>query len=254
MILIVDSENTAEINTRRVFESSGFRVIEIAKTAQQARDIIAESEKQGLDKISLIIICSQLEDADGFEFCREISKTETGHQAFILMLISSMENKLAIEKSKHCGATDYGVKPYSSLIQCKAFARYMLTKGVIIVEDDALIRQMVVAILARFNMEVIEVDDGQDAHNLINSITPVRLVLLDIVLPNINGIQLLALIRQKPIWSRIPVVMLTSSTDAVHVRKALSGGAKDYIVKPFRADDFVSRLQTYLPQESVNGG
>jgi len=247
MILIVDSENVADIKIKQSFVELGFQSIEVAKTGAQAKQFLSEERKQG--ELSLVIINHELDDINGFDLCREIKKTEAGKNVFILILVSSLENKTAIEKARHSGASGFSVKPYGSNEFLKNFKRYVAAKAVLIVEDDPLIRIMVRKILQKHSVEIIEIDDGIKANNLINTMLPPRLVLLDIGLPNMKGSQLIKNIRSKTDWQKTPVVMLTGSTDAADVKGSLSAGANDYIVKPVKIDDFTSRMTRYLSDE-----
>jgi len=213
----------------------------VVKTAAQARKILNTK-----DSITLVIINSELDDENGFMLCREIRKTEKTCDAYIIILISSDKNQTAIEKASHSGANSFAVKPYDTDVFFRYMVQYTQLKTVLLVEDDPLIRQMVCAMLIKHEVEIIEIDDGIEAHNLINSISPVRLVLLDIGLPGMNGVKLVSGIRSKPDWKKTPVVMLTSSTEPADVKGALSSGANDYIVKPFKTDDFDERMARYL--------
>jgi len=246
MILIIDSERKAETKTRQIFDEAGFEVVVIVKTAAQAREKLnAES-----NHFSLIIIDSELDDGNGFELCREIKKTNVGKHAYIMMLVSSSENKTAIEKAKHSGASGYSVKPYHSAEFQRQFFKYTVSKVVLLVEDDPVIRKIVKGVMDKIHIETIEVDDGIRAHNLLNKILPPRLVLMDIGLPNKNGIQLVELIRSKSAWRKTPVVMLTGSSDINNVKKCLAAGANDYITKPIKLDGFIKRLSKYLSDEN----
>jgi len=247
VILIIDSDNTSELKTRRNFEASGYTSIAVVKTAAQAREVL-DSNESGSAKgsISLIIINSELDDENGFMLCREIRKTEKVCNAYIIMLISSANNQTAIEKANHSGADGFAVKPYDSDDFFRYMAQYTQLRTVLLVEDDPLIRQMVCAMLSKYGVEIIEVDNGIKAHNLINSILPVCLVILDIGLPGMSGVKLVSRIRSKTQWRKTPVVMLTSSTEVADVKGSLSSGANDYIVKPFKADDFSERMDRYL--------
>lgn len=246
MILIIDSEKKIETKTRQVFEEAGFEEVVIVKTAALAREKLNSDNNQ----ISLIIIDSELDDGDGFELCREIKKTNAGEYSYIMMLISSSENKTAIEKAKHSGASGTAVKPYNSAEFQKQFFKYAVSKVVLLIEDDPVIRKIVKGVMNKSHMETIEVDDGIRAHNLLNKILPPRLVLMDIGLPNKNGIQLVELIRSKPVWRKTPVVMLTGSSDVIDVKKSLTAGANDYITKPIDLVGFRKRLSKYLTDES----
>ncbi len=247
MILIIDSDNTSELKTRGNFEASGYKSVAVVKTAAQARDVLNSNDPKNAEEgISLVIINSELEDENGFVLCREIRKTEKICKVYIIMLVSSEKNQTAIEKANHSGADSFAVKPYDSDVFFKYMVQYTRLKTVLLVEDDPLIRQMVCAIISKYQVEIIEIDNGIEAHNLINTIYPVRLVVLDIGLPGMNGVKLVSGIRSKPDWEKTPVVMLTSSTEPTDVKGALSSGVNDYIVKPLEIDDFDKRMARYL--------
>jgi twitching motility two-component system response regulator PilG len=248
MILIIDSEKKPENKLKQSFVESGFRSVVLVRSAEQARDLFQSYELENtLDKITLIIIANDLDDTDEFEFSREIRKIECIKNTYIILLVSSPENKTAIEKAKQSGASDFSVKPYDSDYFKNRFLRYMKYSVVVLVEDDVLIRQMVRGMLCRYYLEIIEIDDGIDAHNLFNIIMPVRFIVMDIGLPNMNGIKLIEHVRSKANWNKTPVIMLTGSSDASDVKKCMLAGAKEYITKPFKINEFVKHIDRYLP-------
>ncbi len=250
MILIIDSEKIADSKLKQSFVELGFKSVMVAKSAEQARSILnSDSSSNGQDNITLIVIANELEDADEFEFCREIKKMPSGKNAYVILLVSSNNNKSAIEKAQQSGASDFAVKPYHSNAFEAHLIRFVKSRVIMLVEDDPVIRQMVRGILAKYQVEIIEVDDGMKAYNLINTMLAVRMVLMDIGLPNVNGIQLVEKIRNKTSWNKTPVIMLTSNSDIENVKKCLIAGAKDYITKPFNISDFIKRLSRYLPDE-----
>jgi len=251
MILIVDSEKVPESKIKQSFVELGFKSIVVAKNAEQARYVLEQNNKSaGNDAISLIIISNELDDADEFEFCREIKKKQCCESVYIILLVSSDNNKSAIEKARQSGASDYSVKPYHSQAFQKHFQRYVKNKVVVLIEDDVVTRQVVCSVLVKYEVEVLELEDGLQAHNSINSMLPARMVLMDIGLPNMNGIQLVEQIRNKKSWKKTPVIMLTASSDVSDVKKSLSAGANDYITKPFNISDVVQRLAQYLHDEN----
>jgi len=248
MILIIDSEKVPESKIKQGFNELGFESILVAKTAQQAREIMFSGDKSNTqDDITLIIISNNIDDADEFEFCREIKKTEFGKNIYTIVLVSSIENKTAIEKARLSGASDFSVKPYHTSNFQQRILRYLKARVVLLVEDDPVVRKMVRSILSRHQVEIIEIDDGIQAYNLLKTMLPTRMVLMDIGLPNMNGIQLVEDIRAKPDWKKTPVVMLTASSDVEDVKKCLGAGANDYITKPFNISGFVNRISRYLP-------
>ena len=80
---------------------------------------------------------------------------------------------------------------------------------------------------------------------LVDSMAPPRLVLLDLLLPYISGFELITQIRSMPSWSDVPIIVLTSLSQEGSVVRALDAGANDYIVKPFRPDELVARVRRF---------
>lgn len=245
MILIVDSEKIADATIKHSFHELGFQSVEVVKTAEAAKNFINNNKH-----ISMIVINEKLDDSDGCSLCLDIKKEKINCQAYIFLIVSSVKNKMAIEKSRHCGATNFAVKPYSGLAFREKVAQFSLSRVVVLVEDDPVLSVTVKNILARYSVEVILRDDGIAAHNLFKSMSPVRLVLMDIGLPNMSGLQLVKEIRSKSDWGKTAVVMLTGSTDVADVKASLTSGANDYIAKPFKIDSFVGKLDKYFLHES----
>ena len=245
MILIIDSEKTAASNIKLRFDELALQNIEIVNTAQQARDWLEEFDA-GRQAISLIIIDSELEDAASLELCKEFRLADKTKSAHIMMVVSSIKNKTAIENARHNGASGIFVKPYSAENLSKFLAAYIQKKSVLLVDDDPVIRKMVSKILLELKVELIEIDNGITANNLLNTMLPPAVVLMDIGLPGMNGIQLVSKIRVINKWKSCPILMLTSSTDVADVKKSLTAGANDYVAKPFKVDDFKKRVFRYL--------
>lgn len=101
-------------------------------------------------------------------------------------------------------------------------------------------------LLARGGYTVVHAADGQQAQAMIDQMPPPALVLLDIMLPYLNGLQLLAHIRQKAEWQHVPIIMLTADSNERDIQQALAAGANDYMVKPFNPRELTARLQRFL--------
>ena len=121
-------------------------------------------------------------------------------------------------------------------------------KVALIVEDDEQIAYLLRFILEREGFKVESAADGRLAHDLImNGSTP-ALVLLDVMLPFLDGYQLLAEIRAKEGWKTVPVLMLTAKSQEKDIVRALDSGAADYMVKPFRPDELRSRIRRLVKE------
>ena len=113
-------------------------------------------------------------------------------------------------------------------------------------EDEESTAILLKFILARGGYTVVHAADGHQAQTMIDRMPPPALVLLDIMLPYLNGLQLLAHIRQKAEWRHVPIIMLTADSNERDIEQALAAGANDYIVKPFNPRELTARLQRFL--------
>jgi DNA-binding response OmpR family regulator len=116
---------------------------------------------------------------------------------------------------------------------------------ILIAEDDPIVAKLLNHTLSRRGFTVHYASDGQQAAELIRSMAPPRLVLLDVMLPHYNGFELIAQIRAIPAWRAVPIIVLTSMSQEGSVVRALEAGANDYIVKPFRPDELVARVRRF---------
>jgi DNA-binding response OmpR family regulator len=120
---------------------------------------------------------------------------------------------------------------------------------VLIVEDDDAMRDMVGYALADEGMEVEAVADGESALEIFSSSGPFDLVILDVMLPGIDGITVCKELTSK---SDIPVIMLTARDDETSIVVGLEVGADDYITKPFNHRELVSRVRATLRRRRID--
>ncbi len=121
--------------------------------------------------------------------------------------------------------------------------------SVLIVEDDDAMRDMVGYALADEGMEVEAVADGESALEVFSSSGPFDLVVLDVMLPGIDGI---TVCKELTSASDVPVVMLTARDDETSVVVGLEVGADDYITKPFSPRELVSRVRAHLRRRRLD--
>jgi two-component system response regulator MtrA len=128
---------------------------------------------------------------------------------------------------------------------------------ILVVEDDASLREVTRLGLQRDGFTVLTAGDGREGLGLFRSRHP-DLVLLDVMLPGLDGLEVCRAIRAE---SAVPVVMLTARSDTVDVVVGLESGADDYVVKPFDMAELVARVRAALrratqlgPAEVVNLG
>lgn len=129
---------------------------------------------------------------------------------------------------------------------------------VLVVEDDPDIRELLTLYFSAKGHQVETANDGQEALAKLQSVQP-DLMLLDVVLPKLDGWGVLTAVRAQ---SRLPVILLTSLDDTDDVIKGLSLGADDYLSKPFEIRELEARIQNIIrrlepvtePQRIARGG
>lgn len=118
-------------------------------------------------------------------------------------------------------------------------------QSVYIVEDDASIRELEIYALKNSEFEVTGFESGKSLMAQLEIKVP-DIILLDIMLPEEDGLAILGTIRQTGAYADIPVIMVTAKTSEIDAVKGLDLGADDYITKPFGVMELVSRVKAVL--------
>ena len=105
--------------------------------------------------------------------------------------------------------------------------------------------------LERQQMQVTCVADGREALQLLAKAPSFDAVLLDWLMPQVSGIEVLVKLKQSPQWAAIPVVMLSAVDDGQEIARAFKAGASDYLTKPFDPQELLARLTRLIPQVQV---
>jgi len=121
----------------------------------------------------------------------------------------------------------------------------MTGKSILIVDDEAPIREMIAVALEMAGYECLEADNSKDAHALIVDRKP-DLILLDWMLPGTSGLELARRLKRDELTDAIPIIMLTAKGDEDNKVQGLETGADDYITKPFSPRELVARLKAVL--------
>ena len=122
------------------------------------------------------------------------------------------------------------------------------TRQALVVEDEEQIAYLLRFILSREGFVVEVVPDGRAAQALIASSPPPALVLLDVMLPFVDGYRLLSEIRARSEWHSVPVIMLTAKSQEKDIVRALDAGASDYMVKPFKPEELRARVKRLVKE------
>jgi len=111
-----------------------------------------------------------------------------------------------------------------------------MVKSILIVDDAISMRGLLSMTLSNIGYNVVEANDGKDALIKLSSSGKVDLIISDLNMPNMDGIQLIKALKLEPKYKFIPVVMLTTEGQESKKEEGRAAGAKAWIVKPFKPD------------------
>jgi DNA-binding response OmpR family regulator len=120
------------------------------------------------------------------------------------------------------------------------------SRDVLVVEDDPVVARLVAHLLTRRGYTVRHAPDGIHALAMLEKGDKPAIVVMDVMLPYVSGFELITRIRSTPAWSAVPVIMLTSKAHESDITRAFESGVNDYVVKPFRPEEFVARVRRLL--------
>jgi DNA-binding response OmpR family regulator len=124
---------------------------------------------------------------------------------------------------------------------------------ILIVEDDPAMLSVIERTLSREGMETEALENGAEALELLQSAAPFDLMILDVMLPGMDGITLCREIRAgTTAHKEVPIVMLTARSDETSIVVGLEVGADDYVTKPFSPRQLVSRVRAHLRRQQIN--
>jgi two-component system, chemotaxis family, chemotaxis protein CheY len=120
-----------------------------------------------------------------------------------------------------------------------------MTKTILSVDDSASVRQMVQLTLQGAGYRVIQANDGADGLAKAQA-TPVDMVVTDLNMPVMNGLGLIRELRKLPAYRGVPILFLTTESDAEMKKQAKEAGATGWITKPFQQDQLVAVVKKVL--------
>lgn len=118
---------------------------------------------------------------------------------------------------------------------------------VLVVDDDQALSEMLGIVLRVEGYTASFCDDGSKAYGIFKETKP-DLVLLDLMLPGLDGVEVCKVIRAE---SGVPIVMLTARGDTLDVIKGLESGADDYVIKPFKPKELIARIKARLRKDDL---
>ena len=121
-----------------------------------------------------------------------------------------------------------------------------MAKTILIIEDDKFLRELIVRKLKEEGYQTIEAGEGEEGLEKVKKEKP-DLILLDLILPGMDGFEVLGKIKEEPSLSSIPVIILSNLGQSEEVEKGLKMGAKDYLIKAhFTPGEIIEKINNVL--------
>ncbi len=160
---------------------------------------------------------------------------------------STVEDVDLTQVSKQQPSAARGRKPKLLIPQPDAvnLAGITASETVLIIDDQAQNLQLIGTVLSMLGYKVVPASSGEAAFGLLTANTP-DLILLDMNMPGMNGIEVCRKLKSKGCWADIPIIFLSAADDKNLIVQALECGGVDYVTKPFNKAELLSRVRTHL--------
>lgn len=120
-------------------------------------------------------------------------------------------------------------------------------KTILSVDDSATIRKVISDTMKQEGVETIEADSCMRAFKILQErADSIDLMILDVNMPGMSGLDFLEKMKHHPAWAGIPVMMLTTESERATIVRAIQAGAANYLVKPFSRNDLLSKIKQAL--------
>jgi signal transduction histidine kinase/CheY-like chemotaxis protein len=242
LVLVVDDDPVAQQILHHHLTSAGYTV-RVVSDSREALPTIEQLQPH------LVILDLQMPHKDGWEVLTELRMTPT--TADIPVVLSSIidEQRLGLA----LGANDYLVKPVRAERLLAVVRRWLgPASSVLVIDDESESRQILRAILEAAEYQVREADNGRSGLAAVQA-SPPDLIVLDLMMPELDGFQVLAQLRADPQHAHLPVIVVTAKDLTVQEQAWLRERAQVAIQKSqFTPTDFVAQLQHIIRKEPVH--
>jgi putative two-component system response regulator len=242
-ILVVDDSAVIRQSLSKLLSDLGAKV-QVANDGLQALNIALT------EPIDLVITDVDMPKMNGFDLCSNLKK-EQKTCGIPVVILSSMDSDKYIEKGFQVGAAAYLSKSdatselpdiLAKVLEKSSFHR---SRTILVVDDSSTIRGVVKKALENAGFQVISAENGYQALDLMKVHRP-DLILSDIEMPGMDGMELCRTVHQQESLSTIPYVVMSTKNDRAIMRRMLQWGAIAYLTKPFNIEQLVITVERLL--------
>jgi CheY-like chemotaxis protein/signal transduction histidine kinase/HAMP domain-containing protein len=263
-LLVVEDDKAEQLSIRELLGSDDIEII-TAGTGSDALDMLRE------DPADCVVLDLRLPDMSGFEVLeqlradsklsdvpvvvftgRELSaeedaKLHTMARSIVVKGVESPERLLdETALFLHRVITDLPPEKQRMLERLNSSDEDLVGRTVLLVDDDARNIFALSSVLERRGMRVLTATTGSEAIDLVESTPDLAIVLMDIMMPEMDGYETMQVIREKPYFRRLPIIALTAKAMKGDRQKCLEAGASDYLAKPVNTEQLLSSLRMWL--------
>jgi DNA-binding response OmpR family regulator len=241
-VLVVDDDPALTECLKAESEAWGLRM-KIAPNLTIARSRLALS----MPDVLLLDLTFPETEEDGLTLLQELTERSPNLPVIVFTGRDSLADRLAVSR---LGAKQFLHKPATTEQIFRAISRVLpktkaLQAKVLIVDDDSAVLAHLSALLQPWGLEVISLTKPEQFWEMLLATSP-DLVILDLEMPKVNGLELCQVVRQDVQWGDLPILVVTARTDADSLQQAFTAGADDFITKPVLGPELVTRVLTRI--------
>ncbi len=238
MILVIDDDKAAREIVARFLEKEGYRV----ETAASGEEGLRRARELHPDVITLDVMMPMM---DGWSVLA-VLKADTQLASIPVVMMTMVDNK---KMGYTLGAADYLIKPIDKDRLQQVLDKYIpqvKSGNVMVVEDDPATREMLTRMLESTGWKVEQADNGRIGVQKLEHFRP-DLILLDLMMPEMDGFEFVAECRKREDWHAIPIIVVTAMELNQQDRKRLNGQVQRVLQKgAFTRDDLLAELRTMI--------
>ncbi len=263
-LLIVEDSAAEQLSIRELLGSDDIRISTVSTGAEA---LAAVSEKS----FDCMVLDLRLPDMSGFEVLERLSETPSAVDLPVVVftgkdLSSDEDSRLhtlarsvvvkGVESPErlldetalflHRVVTNLPIEKQKMLEWLHSSDDALIGKKVLVVDDDVRNIFALSSVLERRGMVVLTAGTGREAIKMLEATPDLAIVLMDIMMPEMDGYETMQVMRQNPLFRRLPIVALTAKAMKGDREKCLEAGASEYLAKPVNTDQLLSTLRMWL--------
>jgi CheY-like chemotaxis protein/signal transduction histidine kinase/HAMP domain-containing protein len=263
-LLVVEDEPAQQLSIRALLDYDDIDV-DVVSTGE---DALAAVKKQSYD---CVVLDLRLPDMTGFELLEQLSQSDSGNELPVVVftgkdlspeedarlhmlarsvIVKDVESpeRLLDETALflHRVVGDLPIEKQAMLDRLHRSDEALVGKKVLVVDDDVRNIFALSSVLERRGMSVLMAGTGREAIATIESTPDLGIVLMDIMMPEMDGYETMQVIRQNPHFRRLPIIALTAKAMKGDREKCLQAGASEYLAKPVNTEQLLSSLRMWL--------